>query len=106
MLITQEELQPEFEEITHNIIERIKEVLEETSARLQADILQSGIILTGGGALFNGLDKLIERETGVKVIIADNPVECVAKGAGMALDYLDGVELTFGRFYKKAYIYK
>jgi len=106
VLITQEELFPEFEEITHNIIERIKEVLEETSSRLQADILERGIILTGGGSLFNGLDKLIERQTGVKAIIADDAVECVAKGAGMALDYIDGTELTFGRFYKKAYIYK
>lgn len=105
VIITSAELMPAFAELTHNIIERIKEVLEESSSRLQADILERGIILTGGGSLFRGLDKLIEKSTGVKTIIADTPVSCVAKGAGMALDYVKNTDITFGRFYKKAYIY-
>ncbi len=104
VLITSAELMPSFEELTHNIIERIKEVLEESSSRLQADILERGIILTGGGSLFKGLDALITAKTGVPAIIAGEAVSCVAKGAGMALEYIND-NITFGRFYKKAYIY-
>ncbi len=105
IFISQAELKPEFDEITHNIIERIKEVLEESSARVQGDVLLNGIILTGGGALLDGIDKRIEESVGVKTIIAEDAISCVAKGAGLALDFVDKEELTFGRFYKKAYIY-
>ncbi len=67
------------------ILESIKSVLEETPPELSSDILLSGITLTGGGALINGLDRLICSSTGMPVRIADKPLESVALGAGMIL---------------------
>ena len=72
-----------------NIIEAIKSVLEVTPPELAADIVDKGIVLTGGGALLDGLDKLISRETNVPVHIARDPLTCVAKGCGKVLEILD-----------------
>ena len=67
----------------------IKETLERTPPELSADIIDRGITLTGGGALLRGLDQLIQSETGIDVHIADDPLDCVAKGAGAVLDHVD-----------------
>ena len=67
----------------------IKETLERTPPELSADIIDRGITLTGGGALLRGLDKLIESETGIDVHVAEDPLDCVAKGAGAVLDHVD-----------------
>ena len=56
---------------------------------LGADIAERGIVLTGGGALLRDLDKLLSEETGLPVIVADDPLTCVARGGGMLLDMLD-----------------
>lgn len=72
-----------------SIIEAIKQTLERTPPELAADILDSGIILAGGGALLSRLDELITVETGVPVIVADNPLQCVVLGSGRALDKID-----------------
>ena len=56
---------------------------------LSADIIDRGITLTGGGALLRGLDQLIQSETGIDVHIAEDPLDCVAKGAGAVLDHVD-----------------
>ena len=69
--------------------ERIKEVLEETPPELHGDIIQDGIIMTGGGSLIYGLDKRISDDIGVKVVLAPDIIDCVAKGAGIALDNID-----------------
>lgn len=95
-----------FEELVINIIERAKEVLEETPPELHADIIKDGVILTGGGSLIFGLDKRIEDAIGVKCILADNIVECVVKGAGYALDQIDTVTDPTHIFHKKAYIHE
>ncbi|QGU94910.1 MreB/Mrl family cell shape determining protein [Clostridium bovifaecis] len=71
------------------IIEAIKTNLEKTPPELAADIMDKGIMLTGGGALLRGLDKLIHKETHMPVHIAESPLDCVAVGAGKALDNLD-----------------
>ncbi len=107
IVVTQAELTPAFWETAHNIRERIKEVLEDVSSRLQSDILAGGIVLAGGGALLDGLDRYIQEGTGVGAFVCDEPITASAKGAGEAFRYIDkGAEPTFGKFYKKAYIYK
>ncbi|HAA37740.1 MAG TPA: rod shape-determining protein [Firmicutes bacterium] len=72
-----------------SILEAIKITLEKTPPELAADIMDKGIVMTGGGALLEGLDKLIARETGMPVYIAENPLDCVAMGAGKALGEIE-----------------
>lgn len=74
------------------IVEAVKSVLEITPPELAADIIEKGILMTGGGSLLDGLDKLIEQETGVKVTVASNAVEAVAEGTGQVLEYLDKLD--------------
>ena len=64
----------------------IKEALENTPPELSADLVDMGLVLTGGGALLKNIDKLIAKDTGLPVTIADNPLECVALGTGKALE--------------------
>jgi len=80
--ITSDEIRVAIIETVNNIVGAIKRVLERTPPELAADLYENGIYLTGGGALLKGLDIYIEKETGLKVHIADNPLECVALGAG------------------------
>ncbi|GMO47306.1 MAG: rod shape-determining protein [Treponemataceae bacterium] len=68
------------------IIDEIKSVLGKTPPELAADIFERGIVMTGGGSLLKGLDKLIQKETGVPVILVENPLLCVAVGAGKAFE--------------------
>ncbi len=102
VVVSSEELKPCFDDFIHNIIERAKDVLEEISPQLQADILEDGIVLTGGGSLLDGLSDSLTEGIGVKTHVAPYAVSCVAKGAGFALDRLRDDE-NF-RYYKKAYI--
>lgn len=74
------------------IVQTVRRVLERTPPELASDVIDRGIVLTGGGALLRGIDDLILQETGVPVHIAEDPLRCVAKGAGMALDYIDVIE--------------
>ena len=71
------------------IIHGIKGVLEKIEPELSADIIDKGIVLTGGGSLLDGLDKLIEKEIKVPIRVADKPLSCVAIGTGIMLDNLD-----------------
>jgi len=70
----------------HSIIDAIKAVLEDTPPELSGDILNSGIVLTGGGAFINGIDRLICNITGMPVRVAEKPLECVALGLGVLID--------------------
>ncbi|MGC9771276.1 rod shape-determining protein MreB [Fervidobacterium changbaicum] len=72
--------------VVDNIISRIKLVLEKTPPELSADIVEHGIMLTGGGALLRGIDKAIEEDIGVPCRVADEPLLCVAKGTGRLLE--------------------
>lgn len=67
------------------IIGGVKEVLELTSPELAADIVNKGIVMTGGGSLLEGIDRLLSEETGLPVYVAEDPISCVAKGTGRAL---------------------
>lgn len=71
------------------IIDGIKQTLEKTPPELASDIIENGIVLSGGGAYIRNLDKLIEKETGIKTYVADEPYKCVALGAGKVLENLD-----------------
>ncbi len=90
--ITAEEVHEALSETLEAVVGAIKEVLEKTPPELAADIIDKGIVLTGGGALLHGLDKFIAQETNLPVHIADNPVECVALGTAKALLHLDVLE--------------
>ena len=72
-----------------DIVDTVKATLEETPPELSADILDHGIMLTGGGALLRGLHKLISQETGMPVNVAEHPLDCVAEGTGRMLDISD-----------------
>jgi rod shape-determining protein MreB len=86
--INSDEIREAIAEPVHAIIEAIKTTLERTPPELAGDIVDKGIMLAGGGALLRGLNKLIHEETGLPVMIADDPLSCVALGAGKALDEL------------------
>ena len=81
------------------IVVATKNLLEKTPPELAADISDTGIIMTGGGAMLRGLGKRIEDSTGIKVILANDPLSCVAKGTGLSLGSLDLLE-TGGSFKK------
>lgn len=74
------------------IVECVKTVLEKTPPELAADIVDRGIVMTGGGSMLNGLDKLIIQETGIPTYLAEDPLSCVALGTGKALDSLGSLQ--------------
>ncbi len=80
--VTSKEIYEAMREPVYNILEAIKSTLEKTPPELAADIMEQGIMLTGGGALLDGVDLLIKSETGMPVNIAENPLDCVAVGTG------------------------
>jgi rod shape-determining protein MreB len=79
-----------------SIVAAAKSVLERTPPELSADIIDRGVILTGGGALLHGLDTLLSEELKVPVLIAEDPMHCVVKGTGIMLDNLDKVARNKG----------
>jgi len=89
MTITSEEIRKALEEPVSEIVSSIRQTLERTPPELAADIVDRGMVLTGGGALLRGLDRLISEETKLPVIIAERPIDCVVLGAGKALEELD-----------------
>ncbi|MBP0723889.1 rod shape-determining protein [Bacillus sp. RG28] len=77
------------------IVESVKTTLEKTPPELSADIMDRGIVLTGGGALLRNLDKVISQETNMPVIVAEDPLDCVAIGTGKALDNIDMLKKNY-----------
>jgi len=75
------------------IVQGVKSALEQSPPELASDIAESGLVLTGGGALLKDLDKLLTEETGLPVIVADDPLTCVARGGGKAMELMDARDL-------------
>lgn len=92
--ISSEEMIGALEESVNYIAEHAHAVLEKTPPELAADIAEKGILMTGGGALLSGLDKLLSKITHVPVTIAESSVECVAEGTGKVLEYIDKIDVT------------
>ncbi|MDR9756422.1 MAG: rod shape-determining protein [Thermacetogeniaceae bacterium] len=95
--VTTGEVAVALQEPVSQIVNTVKEVLEQTPPELAADIVDRGIVMTGGGALLHGLDMLISEETGLAVHVAEDAISCVAKGTGMALDMLHVLQRQGGR---------
>lgn len=87
--ITSDEISKSLSEAIASIVDGVKKTLEQTPPELSADVMERGIVLTGGGALLRNLDKVISDETKMPVFIAENPLDCVAIGTGKALDNID-----------------
>ena len=92
--ISSREIYEAMEEPIYNIIDAIKSTLEKTPPELAADIMEQGIMLTGGGSLLEGIDRIIIKETGMPVNLAESPLDCVANGTGMALDSIEVLKKT------------
>lgn len=83
--VSSEEIREALADPVGAIVDAIRSTLENTPPELSADIIDNGIMLTGGGALLRGLDVLINRETGMPVHVADDPLDCVVNGTGKCL---------------------
>ncbi|MGL5150194.1 MAG: rod shape-determining protein MreB [Clostridium sp.] len=90
--IRTEEIAEALSEPVTAIVENVRAVLERTPPELSADIIEKGILMTGGGSLLYGLDKLIEKETGVSAVVSENAIEAVAEGTGEVLNYFDKLD--------------
>ncbi len=90
--VTSNEIATALQEPLTAVVGAIKSVLEQTPPELAADVIDRGMVLTGGGALLRNIDKLLTEETGVPCHVADSPLECVALGASLALEYLDVIK--------------
>lgn len=89
IVVTSAEIREALAEPLSHVIEAIKVTLEKTPPELAADIIDQGITLAGGGALIRGLDKLINKETGMPVNVAETPLDCVADGTGKVLEDIE-----------------
>jgi rod shape-determining protein MreB len=89
LTIRAHEVQRALSEPVYGILEAVKVTLEKTPPELAADIMDRGIIMTGGGSLLRGLDRLLNKETGMPVNIAEDPLTCVGVGTGKALESID-----------------
>jgi len=90
------EITEAMEPVLQQIVSSVKNVLEQTPPELASDIIDKGMVLSGGGALLRNMDKLLTQVTGVACYAADNPLYCVAKGTGLALEHFD--------FFKKSLV--
>ncbi len=100
--IDSKEIMQPLQECAISIIEALHGVLERTPPELVGDIYQNGIVMTGGGALIKGFDKLIESKIGIGTRIADDAVSCVAIGTGKSLDYIDKHDVGEASIFGKA----
>ncbi len=95
LLLRSSEVLKALQEPLASIVQAVRMALEKTPPELGADVAERGMVLTGGGALLSGLDLLLKKETGLPVIIADDPLTCVARGGGKYLEMMDsyGVDM-------------
>lgn len=99
--ISSNELIEAFVEPMNHILESIHTVLERTPPQLVGDLDKNGIIMSGGGSLIYGIDRLIERSTGIRTIVVDDPISCAAYGAGKMLSHLGDMQDGMMNFYRK-----
>jgi rod shape-determining protein MreB and related proteins len=92
IVMTTNEVTQALQDCLATIVGAARTVLEKTPPEMASDVVDRGIVLTGGGSLLRGLDELIAEQTNVPCQVADNPLDCVAIGAGAALDYLDVIK--------------
>ncbi|GAB6107631.1 rod shape-determining protein MreB [Fusibacter bizertensis] len=102
--ISSEEMLEALQEVVNAVADAVHSVLEKTPPELASDISSRGIVMTGGGSLLHGLNKLIEKRTGIPTFIADDAVSCVAKGTGMSLEHLDILEKNMMTSARKKYL--
>jgi rod shape-determining protein MreB len=93
--ITSNEILEALTDPLNNIVSAVKSALEQTPPELGADIADKGMVLTGGGALLRDIDRLLMEETGLPVIVAEDPLTCVVKGSGRALEEMDRLATVF-----------
>ena len=93
--VSSNEVREAIQEPLNQIVSAVKIALEQTPPELGADIAERGIVLTGGGALLKDIDRLIQEETGLPVFVADDPLTCVARGCGAALEKVDLLDTIF-----------
>ena len=89
IIVTSSQIEEAIKESVSKIVEIVKVTLEKTPPELASDIMEKGIVLAGGGALIQNLDKLLSIETGMPVYIAENPLDCVVRGTGKTLEDLE-----------------
>ncbi len=90
--VNSEEIQGALRDSVYVIVQAAKNVLEKTPPELSADIIDRGVIITGGGALLHGMDQLLAEELKVPVLVAENPMDCVAIGTGIMLENIDRID--------------
>jgi rod shape-determining protein MreB len=93
--ITNTEIRQALQEPLSTIVASVRTALEQTPPELASDIAENGLVLTGGGALLEGIDKLINQETNLPIRIADDPLTCVARGGGVALEMISKHNMSF-----------
>lgn len=91
--ITSIQVEEAMRESISKIVEVVKATLEKTPPELASDIMEKGIVLAGGGALINNLDKLLSQETGMPVYVAEDPLDCVVRGTGKTLEDIERLKM-------------
>jgi len=89
VIVSSSQIEEAMQESISKIVEIVKQTLERTPPELASDIMEKGIVLAGGGSLIRNLDKLLSNNTGMPVYVAEDPLDCVAKGAGRTLEDLE-----------------
>jgi rod shape-determining protein MreB len=92
VVVSSAELRQAIEEPLHNIIDAVRSTLDQTPPELAGDIMDRGIVLTGGGALLRGLDERLRHETGMPVHVAEDPLSSVAFGAGKCVEEFEALQ--------------
>ena len=97
--LTSEEVEEALRESAYVIVNTAKSVLEQTPPELSADIIDKGIVITGGGALLDGIDQLLSHELKVPVFVAESPLTCVVEGTGVLLENIPLLESGLNKNY-------
>jgi rod shape-determining protein MreB len=92
--LNSDEILESLQEPLAGIVQAVKRVLEQSPPELASDIAETGIVLTGGGSMLRDLDRLLTAETGLPVILAEDPLTCVARGGGVALEMMDSNKIN------------